>query len=430
MSADGCLRIERDGSAPVGRGVWNAMHEGVPAAVVRPGGPEEAAQAVLAARRRGLAVVVRGGGHSVSGESVGHGALLLDLSRLREADLSAGHVRVGGGALWSDLDTAAWQAGAAVPGGAVSHTGVAGLTLGGGFGWLSRAYGLSCDHLVQAEVVTAAGRLLDVDSATDPELLWALRGSGRGLGVVTSLTFALRAMPPTVWGGQSQYQAGLAPVLLARLVDQGTAMPQTVTVIWGMGRPPDEGPAAAGREVFTGVAVCALDGTGRHAVEELLDGLAPTVGGMQSRAYPDLQRMADALWPHGRRYYFTSGFLGPLDSAAQEALLDIGMSMPPDSQLQLHLLGGSLSERQADAGAFGPVAAPYLLTAAARWNTPDLDRERSQWVRSVRGRMETWAHCGPYANLSSDAAAATASARAGARWQAVKDRLDPERLFA
>ncbi|MEY9836646.1 FAD-binding oxidoreductase [Streptacidiphilus sp. EB103A] len=418
MSADDCLRTES-------AGIWNAMHKGVPAVVVQPRGPEEAARAVLAARRRGLAVVVRGGGHSVSGESVGHGALLLDLSRLRAVEVSAGHVRVGGGALWSDLDAAAWQAGGAVPGGAVSHTGVAGLALGGGFGWLSRAYGLSCDHLVRAEVVTAAGRLLSVDAVTDPEVLWALRGGGRGLGVVTSLTFALRAMPPTVWGGQSQYDAQLASVLLARLVDQGAAMPRAVSVIWGMGRPP-----SGESTPFAGLAVCALDGTGRQAVEGLLDGLPPRVNGMQSRAYPDLQRMADALWPHGRRYYFTSGFLGPLDSSAQEALLDIGMSMPPDSQLQLHLLGGRVSDRQAEAGAFGPVAAPYLLTVAARWNTPDLDRERSRWVRSVSARTRPWAHRGAYANLSSDAAASTPPARAGSRWQAVKHRLDPDRLFA
>src|SRR5688572_9239423 len=214
------------------RRVWNGAIDRRPAFIARCRHADDVAAALAFARRHDLAVAVRGGGHSIPGWSVCDGGLVVDLTAMKEVrvDPSSRTAMVQPGVNWGEFDAAAQQHGLATPGGEISHTGIAGLTLGGGIGWLSRMHGLACDNLLAAELVTAEGEVLRVDDTTDPELMWGLRGGGGNFGVVTSFTYRLHEVGP-VPSGVVFFPGGRAPEVLRLYRDLGAAAPRELSLV-------------------------------------------------------------------------------------------------------------------------------------------------------------------------------------------------------
>jgi FAD/FMN-containing dehydrogenase len=232
----GSLLRAGDAGYDEARRVWNGMIDRRPAAIVRCASTEAVRDAVLLARAEGLSVAVRGGGHNAAGLAVCDDGLVIDLSGMRrvEVDPTSRVARVQGGATWADVDAATQAHGLATTGGVISTTGVGGLTLGGGIGWLMRTRGLACDNLIGAEVVTADGRVVRASSTENPELLWGLRGGGGNFGVVTTLELRLAPVGPTVLGGMVAHPLERAPEVLRFYRDFVAAAPEALTAFAGL----------------------------------------------------------------------------------------------------------------------------------------------------------------------------------------------------
>jgi len=439
---DGRLVRPGDPTYDEARSVWNGMIDLEPAAVAECGSTDDVVAAIAAARTTGLDLAVRGGGHNVAGLGTIDGGLVIDLSPMRSmsVDPATRLVVVGGGATLGDLDAATQAHGLAVPAGVVSETGVAGLTLSGGFGWLRRAYGLTCDNLVAAEVVTADGDVLHVDAESDPELMWGLAGGGGNFGVVTELTFRAHQLGPEVFFLFALYPIELAQHVLAeheRLVDEiGDAL-STIAIL-GHVPPLEDFPTEAHEAPYVGVLgmYAGPADAGEAAVRRLRVLGQPLVDLSDRMQYVDAQKIYDPDYPAGHRYYWKSTNLPALPAEAIDRLVERTLQAPSKhSTVDIWLNGGAIARLPSDATAFAGRGVRYVVNPEANWEHPDEDEANVAWARGVLASLEPVASGGSYLNFPGFLEEGQALVRSshGANYERLaklKARLDPENVFS
>jgi FAD/FMN-containing dehydrogenase/DNA-binding HxlR family transcriptional regulator len=422
------------------RAVWNGAIDRRPALIARCTSATDVAAAIRYARDRDLQLAVRGGGHGVAGAAVCDGGMVVDLGPMKRVvvDPAAATVTAQGGVLWAELDAATQAFGLATTGGIVSHTGIGGLTLGGGLGWLMRRFGLTVDNLMAAEVVDVEGNQLSVDERRHPDLLWGLRGGGGGLGVVTSFTYRLHPVGPQVLAGQVLWDLVDAPEVLAAHRDYMADAPREVATIVTLRRAPalDHLPVELHGRPVCAIGMLAL---AEPRVDERL--LAPLRGVgrplldlVRHRPYANLQQLNDATVPHGWHYYWKGAGLGPLDDAAFATMVDqAARARSPWSFAVLFQLGGAVADVEPDDTAYSRRDVAHELNVNAAWLPHEpLAEHETDWARSFVAALEPH-HEGVYVNFldrDDESRAATAfSPEARHKLAALRAELDPDGLL-
>ena len=413
------------------RTVWNGAIDRRPAIIARCTAPTDVAAAIRMAREQDLPLAVRGGGHSIAGLSVCDGGLVIDLSPLKTitVDPRARTARAGAGVLWGELDAATQAHGLATVGGIVTHTGIAGLTLGGGIGWLMRRHGATVDNLLDADLVTVEGEA--VRAADDPELFWGLRGGGGNFGVVTSFEYRLHEVG-TVLAGPLYFALEDAPAVLRRYRDVIASAPDELTTILNLRQAPPLPflpERLHGRPVLT-IGVCH---TGPEAVLEPLRRLGrPLVDAIAPRPYTELQRMFDPTVPHGWHYHWRTCELPPLTDAAIDALCEQAARITsPRSYIIVFQLGGEMSRHHDTA--FVQREAAHNVNINAVWLPDDPEGERHRrWTHDAYDALTPHSGGRAYVNFLSDEPLDRVRAAYGPaydRLRALKRAYDPENVL-
>ena len=370
------------------RVVWNGMVDQHPAAIVQCLDVADVVAAINAAREAGLGVAVRGGGHNAAGLAVADGALVVDLSNMRrvEVDPAARIARAGGGATWADFDQATQAHGLATTGGAISTTGIAGLTLGGGLGWLMRSYGLSCDNLIAAEVVTADGNVVTTSENERPELLWGLRGGGGNFGVVTSFTYRLHPVGE-VLAGPLVHSVDRALEVFRFYREFTASAPDEVTVFAGLSTSPDGMPIVVLLTAYNGPVA-----EGERVLRPLREFGPPLADQIAPMPYTTLQSMLDEAFPPGMQVYWRSHFLRELSDDALETMIDRFSRAPsPLTGILIEQFGGAVARIGRDETAFDHRDAAYNLAIVGSWPDAGMNDAGIAWTR------ELWTALRPYA---------------------------------
>lgn len=425
------------------RAVWNAMIDRRPAVIVRCLGAADVINAVEFARDHGLPVSIRGGGHNVAGHAVADDALMVDLSQMRavHVDPAARRARVEGGATWGDVDRETQVFALATPGGLISDTGVAGLTLAGGVGWLRSRYGLCIDNLVSVDIVTADGRILTASADENTDLYWAVRGGGGNFGVVVSFEFALHPVGPTVMFAAPIYpiSAGAGPIrfwrdFLADKHDRIGSLVEFSTVA----ETPDFPEAYWGQRCYTIAAVYAGDADEGLRVMQSLREQGDLVTDFSSQMpYCQLQKLFDTLMPAGDfRSYWKSHFLENLPDTMIEKALANAASAPSNNTLSsLWNFGGATGAVAADATALGDRSFRWMYSIDSVWSDPADDRTNIDWTRRAWEETRKYSQEGrlylSFAGHGEDGEKLVQEAygRNYARLAEVKAKYDPSNLF-
>jgi FAD/FMN-containing dehydrogenase len=436
---DGELITSADRRYDTVRRVWNAMIDKRPDVIARPRDTAGVAALVRFARDLDLPVAVRCGGHSVAGKSVCDGGLLIDLSLMKgvRVDPVRRTAHANAGVLWGEYDQATQAFGLATPGGRVTTTGIGGFTLGGGYGWLSPKYGLACDNLISAEVVTADGRLLIASSAENEDLLWGLRGGGGNFGVVTSYGFRLHRVGPKIVGGMLVHPLERASEVLRAYRDYVDDAPEELATAFAfLTAPPRpfipehlQGRTVLGIVVFHG----GEPGEAERVVRPLQRIGPPAVDLVGTMSYTDFQALLDPQAPPGWRWYTTGEYL----SALTDEAIDVLTAHAPQglavlSQIIVFRHGGAVNRIPDAETAFRHREAAYLLHPLAAWLTPEDDDRHIAWLRDLIRDMEPFKTGGIYLNFSPDEDKSVPSgfdAKTHAKLVALKDKFDPTNMF-
>lgn len=417
------------------RAVYNAMHDRWPALVVRVEKSEDVCATIDFARSHGLQIAVRGGNHSMPGFGSCDDGLVIDLSRLRRVEVieQTRVARVGGGCTWADLNDATHPFGLATTGGLISSTGVAGLTLGGGIGYLSRHCGLACDNLLSADLVTAAGEQLTCNEHRNADLFWALRGGGGNFGVVTTFEFRLHRVNH-VLGGPVFYP--LDAQVLRAYRDFLPRAPEQLGLVLGLTLGP---PLPILPEGWHGepVAVALACWTGSieegEQVLKPLDAWAPVLArNIGPMPYPVINTLFDSLLPHGLRHYWKSQFVRNISDEAIDAHLDHAAHAPSvESGIFFYPVDGACHPVAADATAFTPRDAAFAVGIHGSWRDAADDERNVRWVRECDEAVWPFACAGEYVNFMSDSTQGVAASYGAnlRRLVEVKRRYDPNNLF-
>ena len=367
------------------RRVHNGAIDRRPAMIARCRGVADVVDAIRLARATGLEVSVRGGGHNVAGRAVIDGALMIDLSLMKGIHVDAGAraVRAQGGVLWSELNRETQIHGLATTGGVVGSTGIAGLTLGGGVGWLVRRHGLSCDNVVSFELVTADGRLLTASAEEHADLFWALRGGGGNFGVVTRFTF--RAQPiSTVLGGLLVHGRDKAGEVLRFYRDFLATAPEELTAYSALITTPDGMPAVAVIACW-----CGEIAAGERVLAPLRAFGPPLVDAVQPMPFPSMQALLDGAFPSGTHNYWKASFVPKLTDAAIDLLVEHGNRMEsPLSACLVEFYGGAPGRVGRGESAFAQRAAEYNVGMTAQWTDPAESERHIAWVRAMYDAFE------------------------------------------
>jgi FAD/FMN-containing dehydrogenase len=404
------------------RRVYNAVVERRPGAIVQAATASDVQKVVRIAADSGLLLAVRGGGHSFAGLGTCDDGIVCDLSRMNDVrvDPQARTVEVGGGALLGDVDAAGERHGLVTPAGVVSHTGVGGLTLGGGMGYLSRRFGLTIDNLIEADIVTADGRLSRVAADEQPDLFWAIRGGGGNFGVVTRFTFRMHELGP-VSIKRWTYPAAATAETLRRYRDAASTAPRDLTTAFIATT--DE---LSFRVIATGSMVDA---------DAALERFAFPGGVLDPRTdltFTELQRVSDDLLPWGRRYYSKGGFLAAMDDRVIDVIADSLADVPiPDLEVYCLQLGGTVGDVDDDATAYSGRAAAFYWISQGAWDDPEDDERAIAWCRRTARRLEALSLDTNYVNEQSDTGVAPGAYGASKyrRLAQVKWRYDPTNVF-
>ncbi|MDN5861385.1 MAG: FAD-dependent oxidoreductase, partial [Pseudonocardia sp.] len=381
------------------RKVWNGAIDRRPAVIVRCSSAADVVQAVRFARHHRLPIAVRGGGHSIPGLSVCDDGLLVDLHPMKgiAVDPQRRTATAGAGVVWAELDAATQEHGLAVTGGEVSDTGIAGLTLGGGFGWLKRTCGMTCDNLLAVELVTADGRIVAASERENTELFWALRGGGGNFGIVTSLSYRLHEVGPMLYGGAVVHPVERTAAVLRFLRERAPQVPDEVSLMAALvvAPPAPEFPAALhGRPVVV-LGACFHGGLaeGEQALRFVREFAPPAADLLGPIPYVALQQMVDPFTPRGLHYYVKSEWLAGLPDEVVDSLAEHHRSRTsPMHQILIHQMGGAVAAVPREATAFTYRDASFVLTVAGCWR-PDEPREphvtwvRSTWEASLPGSL-------------------------------------------
>jgi FAD binding domain/Berberine and berberine like len=419
------------------------MHGGEPDVAVSCRTTAEVVNAVKLARDRGLRVAVRGGGHSIAGLSTIDGGMLIDLAPMNgvEVDPERKIAKVGGGALWSDVDQATQQYGLATPGGVVSDTGVAGLTLGGGYGWLRRKFGLSCDNLLEAEVVCADGEVRTASADSHPDLYWALRGGGGNFGVVTSFTFELHEVGPEVAFAATFYPVEETADVLRRwreYVEQAPDEVTSVCVTITFPANPDLPEAVHDRPVAIIGGVYAGDvEEGMKVMQPLRELGTPLFDMSGPTPFVGVQTGFDPLFPRDTlRAYWKSQYLSELtDDAIDTIAAKAGERPAPLTLVNTFHMGGAIAKVGEEDTAFATRTAPYMISIDGMWSDAAEDAANVAWVRSAWseiaefGTGEVYLNFTGLANEAAQAGVDSAFGRNLRRLAEVKAKYDPNNFF-
>ena len=394
----------------VERMVWNGIIDRRPALIAHCSSTADVVAAVNFGRDQGLPIAVRGGSHNVAGHATCGGGIVIDLSPMQqvEVDPDARIARVAAGATWAGVDAATQEFGLATPGGVFSDTGVAGLTLGGGFGWLRGKHGLSCDNLVAAEVVTANGDVVRASAGEHSDLLWGLRGGGGNFGVVTSFEFALHPVGPEVFFMFVMHDsAGERLNDSLRLYrDFSASAPDEVSTIFASGRiPPEEEifPEELHNRPFALFAGLYVGDPkiGEELFQPLLTFGEPLVDESGVVPYTAAQQAFDAEYPDGRRYYWKSINLNELSDAAIDRLAGHCRRQPSAfSTVDLWHVAGAVKRRGHGEGAFFGRDAAFLLNTEANWDDPADDDANIRWARELTEDMRQYSDNSAYMNFA------------------------------
>jgi len=419
--------------------IWNGAHDGRrPALVVQCTGAADVVVAVGFARSNHLPVAVRGGGHSIAGFSTCDGGLVIDLSPMNGVRVDPQTLRAvaGGGAVWADVDHETQAFGLATTGGLVSSTGIGGFTLGGGIGWLMRKYGLACDNLVGADVVTADGQLVRVSESENADLLWGLRGGGGNFGIVTQLELQLHAVGPTVYAGPIFYPADAGRDLLRAFRDWVDDAPDEITALVNLTTAPPLPVIPAewhGKKVAAFIAVsCGEPAEGDSLVSTFRDVAQPIADLLGPMPYGVIQTLIDPLWPKGINAYFKATNLSGLDDDLIDRLAALHLGAPgPQCEIHVHQMGGAVARVAEDATAFAERSMPYVLNAVTGWHDLSQASSHRQWARDVVAAAGDASTGRAYVNFlgDGDAARTAYGERTYERLVALKDQYDPANVF-
>jgi FAD/FMN-containing dehydrogenase len=432
------LRPEEEGYDEARR-IWNGAIDRRPALIARCAGADDVAEAVRYARDNDLAVAVRGGGHAVAGHAVCDGGLMIDLSLMKAVriDGASRTARAAGGVLWGELDRATQAFGLATTGGIISHTGIGGLTLGGGLGHLMRKHGLTVDNLRSVDLVTADGERLHVDAESSSELFWGLRGGGGNFGVATAFEYNLHPVGPMVLGGPIFWRREDAPAVFRFVRDFIADAPDELGLTMVLNRAPPAPfirPEHQHAPVLT--MVVAWSGAiaeGERVVAPLRALGAPIAELVRPIPYVMLQSSLDGGAAHGMHYYWKSHRLPVLSDDVIETLMTQAASMkPPLSHIGLWAVGGAVTRVAPNETAVGARETGFDLNIVAAWPPPDAESAtHTAWVRESWEALRSHA-TGVYVNFLSDEGASGVETAYGprlARLTALKDRYDPTNFF-
>jgi len=414
------------------RTIWNGMIDRKPGLIVRCAGAADVVSAVNYARDRNLLLAVRGGGHSAAGSSVCDGGLMIDLSPLKgvRVDPARRTARAEPGVTWAEFDAETQAFGLATTGGVVSTTGIAGLTLGGGIGWLGRTHGLSCDNLVSVDIVTADGQLRTASAEENADLFWAVRGGGGNFGVVTSFEYRLHEVGPMVLAGLLVWPRPMALDVLKAWREFTAGAPENASAYAGLGTSPDGVPI---------VVVIAFHHGPTEEGEALFAPLrkfGPPVADMvQAMPYTAAQTMLDALNPAGNRVYWKSAVLGDVGDEALETVIERSAAVPsPLSAALFEFYGGAINRVGVSDTAYPLRSATYALNAISAWTDPASDAVNVAWARGLWDAVGPYSPGSVYVNFLGVGDEGDERVRAAygpnyARLAALKAEYDPGNLF-
>jgi FAD/FMN-containing dehydrogenase len=426
----GELICPHDSAYDAARRVWNGMIDKRPALIARCTGVADVRLGIAFARTHDLRVAIRCGGHNAAGHATCDRGLVLDLRPMKgiRVDAAGRHVRAQGGVLWREFDRETQVYGLATTGGAVNDTGIAGLTLGGGIGWLMGSYGLACDNLVSADVVTADGEVITASATEHPDLFWALRGGGGNFGVVTSFEYQLHSVGPML-AGMAIYPRAQARHILRAQRDFSQAAPDPLACFVGLMTSPDGDPIIALPMGYNGPLTEGerLLAPMRHLGTPLFDDVGP-------KAYVDVQQIfSPAVFPHGMARYWKSSFLkDPGDHVLDIAIEYAAQMASPHSMILLYQVNGAASRVPPEATAFGLRDALWNLDVIGQWVDAAEADQHIRWVRECWAALEPYASGGVYVNhLGADEPERVRAAygKNYARLVEVKQHYDPTNFF-
>ena len=420
------------------RAIWNGMAARTPGLIARCADVSDVQSAVRVASEAGILTAVRCGGHSLAGFSTCDRGMVIDLSRMRQVtvDPDARRARIAGGCLLGSIDSATQKAGLVFPSGVVSHTGASGLILGGGTGWLTRRYGLSCDNVEAFTLITADSAVVRCNSKDNPDLFWALRGGGGNFGVVTEFEVKLHPLTSVVLAEGLTPESGIrrllemwrdfmaaAPIDLKWNIDLRLALHSNKVPIALRGRP-----VASSSLIWTGDP-----DAGRAYLQRALSICDPDSVSSRTLPFLTLQTMADSDFPHGRRYYTKSGYFTYLDDSSVDHLVEAVITIPSsETQIELAYLGGAAARTGADETAFGDRTAPFILNLLANWSEPSADAGNVAWIRGVFDKLRPAMKPGVYINFMSGDEQDRVPEAYRERWDRiveVKSHYDPNNFF-
>jgi FAD/FMN-containing dehydrogenase len=437
----GDVLLPSDDDYDQARKIWNGMIDKHPALIIRCTGPADVIDAVKFARKHQIIVSIRGGGHNVSGNSLVDNGMVIDLSKMKgiHVDPKSRTVRAQAGATLGELDRETQVFGLAVPSGIVTTTGIAGLTLGGGFGWLARKHGLSADNLISVDMVTAEGEFLTVSKTEHEDLFWGLRGGGGNFGIATSFEYQLQPIGPTVLGGMLLHPMKDAPEFLRFYRDFIADAPDELAVapILRLAPPapflPEE---VHGKPV---VCVIVLYAGSMEEGEKLIAPLrqygTPLVDGIGPKPFRMLQSLLDASAQPGWQYYVKSEFLPSLSDEVIDTLVEHALKITsPQSVIAGFHLGGAVSRIDEDATAYSHRDAAYSLIINCAWTEPNESEKHIQWTRDFWKALQPFSSGGAYVNFQSrdegeDRVRATYGTAKYERLSKLKKKYDPLNFF-
>ncbi len=422
------------------RKVFNGMIDRSPVLIARGANADDVAAAVGLARDQNLPLSVYGGGHGVTGSAVCDAGVCIDMRGMKgiDVDPDARTVHAEAGLTWGELDAATQEHGLAVTGGRMSDTGVAGLALGSGSGWLERKLGFTCDNLIRAEVVTADGRQVIASEDENADLFWGLRGGGGNFGVVTAFTFRLHPVGPIVLGGMLIYPAAMAGDLARFYRDFMTAAPDEVgAALAFITAPPEEFvPEPVRGQPVCGVILCYAGDPdeGEEVLRPLREFGPPGVDMVERMPYVAVQQLIDAPSPKGLQNYWSADFLADLPDEAVDTLVDHATKpVSPFAQMLLIPGGGAIARVDDDATAFGQRNAPWNVHFLSLWADPSDDEVNIAYTRAIATAMKPWTTGQVYLNFigdeGQDRVEASFGAEKYARLRALKAKWDPTNLF-
>lgn len=425
------LLREGDPGYDQARSIFNGMIDRRPAFIARCRNADDVAEAIRFARAQRLIVSVRGGDHSTAGSAVCDGGLMIDLSPMKsiEIDLARRTAHVEPGVRWKEFDEAAQAHGLATTGGTVSDTGVAGLTLGGGLGWLAGRYGLACDNVISAEIVTADGERVRVGADENPDLYWAIRGGGGNFGIVTRFEFQLHPVGPQVYAGIVAHPLDRAADVMRFYRDYCESNPDEVNTACAMMTVPD-----VGKVVVLAACHCGSLEDGERALKPLKEFGPPALDQLGPMPYLAMQTSLDPMFPRGRRYYFKAAFVDQIRDQLIDLMPRQFAAVPsPHTIFLLQQVGNAANRVPVEATAFGHRHVRWDCVLLGGWDDPSEDERQISWGRGV---YDEWRpHCADaiYSNaLSADDPQQdirSAYGPAYPRLAEIKARYDPDNLL-